>query len=68
MVLNKDVDTIFFNTSLEYSYLSSSTVKEAAFYGADISGFVPESVVRPVFYYPVGSYLSYAVKSHQLVF
>jgi pantetheine-phosphate adenylyltransferase len=49
LVLNKDVDTIFFNTSLEYSYLSSSTVKEAAFYGADISGFVPESVVNQVY-------------------
>ena len=30
-VLNNEVDTIFFTTSLEYAYLSSSTVKEAAY-------------------------------------
>ena len=40
-VLNNEVDTIFFTTSLEYAYLSSSTVKEAAYFGADISKFVP---------------------------
>ena len=49
MVLDKDIDTIFFTTSLEYAYLSSSTVKEAAYYGADISSFVPESVVNQVY-------------------
>ena len=27
-VLNENVDTIFFTTSLEYAYLSSSTVRE----------------------------------------
>ena len=49
MVLDKEIDTIFFTTSLEYAYLSSSTVKEAAFYGADISRFVPESVIHQVY-------------------
>lgn len=49
MVLDKDIDTIFFTTSLEYAYLSSSTVKEAAFHGADISRFVPESVIEKVY-------------------
>lgn len=48
MVLDKDIDTIFFTTSLEYAYLSSSTVKEAAYYGADISRFVPETVIEQV--------------------
>ena len=48
-VLNSDIDTIFFSTSLEYAYLSSSTVKEAAYFGADISKFVPESVVQQVY-------------------
>lgn len=43
-VLNNEVDTIFFTTSLEYAYLSSSTVKEAAYFGADISKFVPPNV------------------------
>jgi pantetheine-phosphate adenylyltransferase len=34
--LNKKVDTVFFTTSVEYSYLSSSVVKEIATYGGDI--------------------------------
>lgn len=44
-ILAPDVDTIFLTTSLEYAYLSSSTVKEVAWYGGDISKFVPEEVV-----------------------
>lgn len=48
-VLNDEVDTIFFTTSLKYAYLSSSTVKEAAYFGADISNFVPEPVVKKVY-------------------
>ncbi|MBR6274943.1 MAG: pantetheine-phosphate adenylyltransferase [Lachnospiraceae bacterium] len=36
-----ELDTIFFTTSVEYSYLSSSVVKEIAKYGRDISDFVP---------------------------
>ena len=47
-VLNNEVDTIFFTTSLEYAYLSSSTVNEAAYFGADISKFVPPNVVIEV--------------------
>lgn len=49
MVLNNNIDTIFFTTSLEYAYLSSSTVKEAAYFGADISRFVPEPVIKQVY-------------------
>lgn len=49
MVLDSDIDTIFFTTSLEYAYLSSSTVKEAAYFGADISRFVPEPVIQQVY-------------------
>ncbi len=40
-----DVDTVFLSTSLEYSYLSSSIVKEYARYGVDLTEFVPECVV-----------------------
>ena len=46
--LNPDMDTMFLTTSLEYSYLSSTTVKEVAFFGGDISEFVPEPVVEKV--------------------
>ena len=47
-VLAKDVDSMFLTTSLEYAYLSSTTVKEAAYFGADISKFAPEYVVEKV--------------------
>ena len=43
-VLNSNLDTLFLTTSLEYAYLSSTTVKEVAAYGGDISHFVPEFV------------------------
>ena len=47
-ILDKDIDTMFLTTSLEYSYLSSSTVKEAASFGADISEFLPPYAVEKV--------------------
>lgn len=42
------VDTIFLTTNLKYSYLSSSTVKEIAFFGGDISGFVHPEIAAMV--------------------
>lgn len=47
-IMAPDIDTIFLTTSLEYAYLSSSTVKEVAYYGGDISKFVPPGVVRAI--------------------
>lgn len=44
--LNPEIDTMFFTTSLEYAFLSSTIVREVAFYGSDISGMVPEYVGR----------------------
>ncbi len=43
--IDRGIDTLFFTTALQYAYISSTIVKEVAFYGGDISGFVPESVV-----------------------
>lgn len=40
-----NLDTVFLTTSLNYSYLSSTIVKEYASYGADISKFVPPEVI-----------------------
>jgi pantetheine-phosphate adenylyltransferase len=40
------VETVFVPTSAKWSYLSSSLVKEVARYGGDVSGLVPEPVVR----------------------
>ena len=48
-VLNPNVDTMFLNTSLEYAYLRSSTVREVAAFGGDISRFVPPSVAEQVY-------------------
>ncbi len=39
-----EVDTVFFTTSVEYSFVSSSLVREIASYGGDISAFVPECI------------------------
>lgn len=44
--LEPKVETIFLTTNIEYSYLSSTTVKEIAAFGGDISQFVPEAVIR----------------------
>jgi pantetheine-phosphate adenylyltransferase len=44
--LAPDVDTIFFMTALEHSYLSSSLVKEIAAFGGDVGLMVPPAVVR----------------------
>ena len=39
--LAPDVDTVFFMTSLEHSYVSSSLVKEIALFGGDVSRMLP---------------------------
>ena len=39
-----DIETIFMTTSIQYSFLSSSVVKEMAHYGADISSLVPPQI------------------------
>ena len=44
--LSPDVDTVFFMTALEHSYLSSTLVKEIARFGGDVSQMVPPAVVR----------------------
>lgn len=46
--LSPSVETIFLTTSLEYSYLSSTIVKEVAVFGGDISQFVPEIVINRI--------------------
>ena len=42
--LEPEVETMFLTTNIEYSYLSSTTVKEVAAFGGDISQFVPGAV------------------------
>ena len=42
--LAPEVDTVFFMTALEHSYLSSSLVKEIAAFGGDVTQMVPTAV------------------------
>jgi len=44
--LAPQVDTVFFMTALEHSYLSSSLVKEISAFGGDVTQMVPPAVVR----------------------
>jgi pantetheine-phosphate adenylyltransferase len=44
--LEPAVDTVFFMTGLEHSYLSSSLVREIAAFGGDLSTMVPDVVAR----------------------
>lgn len=44
-----NVDSVFLTTSLEYAYLSSSSVKEIASFHGDISKCVPEFVANMVY-------------------
>ena len=49
-VENPEVETIFLTTSLQYSYLSSTIVKEFASYGGDLSKFVPARFIDRIYY------------------
>ncbi len=44
--LNEEVETFFLMTSLRYSYVSSSIIKEVVIAGASVSGLVPEPVEK----------------------
>lgn len=44
--LNREIQTVFLMTGLRWVFISSSIVKEAASFGADVSSMVPEPVNR----------------------
>ena len=46
---HNQVDTVFLTTSLKYSYLSSSVVKEIASYNGDITPCVPEFIAKRLY-------------------
>jgi pantetheine-phosphate adenylyltransferase len=43
--LNPDLDTMFLTAEHQYTYLSSSMVKELGRYGADLSDFLPNEII-----------------------
>lgn len=47
--INSNVDTMFLMAEHQFMYLSSSAVKELGRYGADLTDFLPESII-PQFY------------------
>ena len=44
--INPELDTMFLTAEHQYMYLSSSTVKELAFYDVDLSDFLPEQIIE----------------------
>ena len=46
--LNENVDTVLFMTDEKFSYLSSSIVRQLIKFNADVSGLVPERVLKKV--------------------
>ena len=46
--INPDLDTMFLTAESQFMYLSSSTVKELAGYGVDLSDFLPEAIIPDV--------------------
>ena len=45
-IMAPDIDTLFLTTSLQYAYISSTTVREVAYFGGDVSHFVPPLVAE----------------------
>jgi pantetheine-phosphate adenylyltransferase len=46
--LDDSIETLFMVTSVEYSYLSSSSVKQVAMFGGDIKGLVSDEIMEDV--------------------
>lgn len=46
--IDPDIETIFMMTSSEYSFLSSSGIKELAKFGGSIKGLVPDCVEKEI--------------------
>ena len=43
--INPSLDTMFLTAEHQYTYLSSSTVKELGYYNVDLSDFLPEEII-----------------------
>lgn len=46
--LDPSVETVFMMTSLEFSFLSSTAIKQVAIFGGCIKGLVPDEIVNDV--------------------
>lgn len=46
--LNPDIETLFMMTSAQYSFLSSSSVRQVAMFGGCIRGLVPDEIIPDI--------------------
>lgn len=46
--LDPDIETLFMMTSAQYSYVSSSAIKQVAMFNGDLRGLVPEEVIPDI--------------------
>ena len=46
--INPELETMFLTASGKYTFLSSSVVREMAFYGADLTGLVPTELIEQI--------------------
>ena len=49
LISGGELETVFLPTDLEYSYLSSTTVREIASFKGDVSKFVPQSIADALY-------------------
>lgn len=47
-IINPEFETMFLTSEGKYTFLSSSTVREMAYYGADLKGFVPDELIPEI--------------------
>lgn len=48
LILESNIETVFFMADPKYAYLSSSAVREIAQYGGSIKGLVPENIEKDI--------------------
>ncbi|MBR0200321.1 MAG: pantetheine-phosphate adenylyltransferase [Oscillospiraceae bacterium] len=46
--INPELETMFLTASGKYTFLSSSVVREMAYYGADLTGLVPSELIEEI--------------------
>ncbi len=46
--INKDLETVFIMTNAQYSYLSSSSIRELVYFDGEIAGLVPPSIEEDI--------------------
>jgi pantetheine-phosphate adenylyltransferase len=47
--LNRDIQTVFMMTDFKWLYVSSSVIREAAKYGGNVKGLVPDPIVSHIY-------------------